>query len=122
MTTPIGIQRIERRLERFDGLIDMADYSNRPVDQIRAAFLSRALAAYCVKSLAGIDDAAAGQSVTDSFHDRGIDAIYFDARGSRLLVVGSKWSDCFGWNDAGIFIEGVTHLIAPDLASFQNNA
>jgi hypothetical protein len=118
---PIGIQRIERRLDKFNGLIDMADWSTRPRDQQRSAFLSRSLAAYCVKIIADIDDASAAASITDSFHDRGLDAIYFDAKLSRLLVVQSKWTDCIAWREAGEFVDGVRRLIAPDWKSFANN-
>jgi len=118
---PIGIQRIERRLDRFDGLIDMTDWDGRPKEQCRAAFLSRAVAAYAVMILGNASEEASGKSITDSFHDRGIDAIYFDARLSQLIVVQSKWSDCLAWKEAGEFVDGVKRLIAPNWASFSNN-
>ena len=121
MVKPIGIQRIEKRLERFEGLIDMSDWASRPSAQKQTAFYARALAAYCVRILADTDDDAAGKSVTDSFHDRGIDAIYFDMRLSRLLLVQSKWGDCIAWKDAGEFVDGVKRLIEPDWASFSKN-
>jgi len=47
--------------------------------------------------LAEIDDTTSGAAITDSFHDRGVDAIYFDARSSRLIVVQSKWGDSIPW-------------------------
>src|SRR4051812_12143988 len=113
MTTPvkpIGIQRIENRLDVFDGLIDMDDLASRP-QQKRAVFVSRALAAYTVKILGNTDYAAAGHSVTDTFHDRGIDAIFFDARLNRLLLVTSKWSDGISWKDCGEFCDGIRKLV-----------
>src|SRR5581483_4879002 len=103
MPKPIGKQRIEKRISAFDGLIDMSDYATRPDQHGRTAFLSRALAAYCVQMHFDTSAEAAARSITDSYHDRGIDAIYFDQRSSRLLLVQSKWSDCVAWKEAGEF-------------------
>src|SRR5436853_494233 len=104
---PLARQRIEKRLEAFRGLIDMSDWSTRPADQERVAFLSRALAAYCIQLLADttIPEIAA-KSVTDTYHDRGIDAVHYDPKSSRLFVVQSKWSDVIDWKDAGEFCDG----------------
>jgi len=118
--TPIGIQRIEKRLELLITHLDMDDYANRPT-QARSASLSRALAAYCIKVMAGTTDEIAAKSVTDSFHDRGIDAIYYDSVLSRLFLVQSKWSNNIGWKEAGEFITGIQKLINPDWPSFKNN-
>jgi hypothetical protein len=118
---PIGKQRIEARLNAFDGLIDMSDYENRPL-QRRTAFLSRALAAFCIKMLAQTDLATAAGSITDMFNDRGIDAIHYDTRESRLFIVQSKWSESIDWKASGEFVDGVRKLIAPSWESFANNA
>lgn len=118
--TPIGIQRIEKRLELIVPHLDMADYATRP-QQVRAASLSRALAAYCVKMLGETDDVTAAKSVTDTFHDRGIDAIYYDQKSSQLLLVQAKWSGGIAWKDAGEFVDGVKRLIVPDWDAFAKN-
>lgn len=118
---PLGISRIEKRLDAFDGLIDLTDMSTRPAHQQREMFLARALAAYTIKSIAGADPETAAKSVTDSFHDRGIDAIYFDPGSSRLFVVQSKWSKGIGWKEVGEFVDGVRRLISPDFESFAKN-
>lgn len=116
--TPIGILRIEKRLESFIPHLDMDDYAKRP-EQLRSASLSRALAAYCVKVIGNTTEEVAARSITDTFHDRGIDAIYFDAAESRLLIVQAKWAKGIGWSDAGEMIDGVRRLIAPDWEAFK---
>ncbi len=118
--TPIGIQRIERRLDTIIPHLDMTDYENRP-GQMRIASLSRALAAYCMKVIADITDSDAAASVTDRFHDRGIDAIYYDQQSSRLLLVQAKWSTGIGWKDAGEFVDGVGHLVNANWTAFEKN-
>ncbi len=118
--TPIGIKRIERRLDLIVPLLDMSDFENRPT-QLRIAALSRALAAYAIKIIGDTDDITAAASVTDRFNDRGIDAIYYEKKSSRLLVVQSKWSSGIDWKDAGEFIDGVRKLIAADWEAFSKN-
>lgn len=118
---PIGKQRIQKRLEQFQLLIDMSDWDGRPTDQIKAAFFSRALAAYFVQLLADVPPDIAAKSVTDSFHDRGIDAIHYDAKASRLLIVQAKWSDALGWKDAGEYCDGVRKVIEHEWVKFSNN-
>src|SRR3954447_17418290 len=95
---PIGIQRIEKRLDVIIPFLDMDDYKNRPT-QLRQASLSRALAAYCIKIIGCTHDKTAAASVTDRFQDRGIDAIYCDQKSSRLLLVQAKWSSGIEWKD-----------------------
>jgi hypothetical protein len=91
--TPLLITRIAGQLEkRFSGLIDMSDWESRPPADRKTAFLSRALAALCIKSISGCDAAGAGKAVTDGFGDNGLDAIYYDQNSDALLIVQSKWS------------------------------
>jgi hypothetical protein len=69
---PILITRISGQLDKqFNGLVDMSDWATRPSSDARACFLSRALAAQCIKSLAGTDPRTAAASVTDGYHDNG---------------------------------------------------
>lgn len=87
------LTRISGQLEkRFEGLIDMSDWDNRPLNDKRTAFLSRALAAICVKGTTSVDNKAAAQAVTDGYHDNGVDAICFDPNRDLLVIVQSKWS------------------------------
>jgi len=54
--------------------------------------LSRGLAAYTVAYVAGADPATAGSTLTDGYHDNGIDAIYFDKAENHLYLLQSKWN------------------------------
>ena len=53
--------------------------------------LSRALAAYALVGLCEMDDAAARGAITDGKNDGGIDALYFDRAGNRLIFVQAKF-------------------------------
>lgn len=118
--TPLGVQRIENRIETIIQHIDMDDHRNRP-KQFRQTGLSRALAAYCIKIIGHTDDVTAAKSVTDQFHDRGIDAIYFDPTSSQLLIVQSKWSSGINWVEAGEFMDGVRKIVTAQWSAFTTN-
>ena len=53
--------------------------------------LSRALAAYALVGQCEVDDAIAVGAITDGSDDGGIDALYFDRSGNRLVLVQSKF-------------------------------
>lgn len=53
--------------------------------------LSRALAAYALVGRCEIDDTTAVGAITDGSDDGGIDALYFDRTGNRLVLVQSKF-------------------------------
>lgn len=53
--------------------------------------LSRSLAAYALVGRCDIDDAAAVGAITDGSDDGGIDALYFDRVGGRLVFIQSKF-------------------------------
>jgi hypothetical protein len=53
--------------------------------------LSRALAAYALVGTCEIDDTTAAGAITDGSDDGGIDALYFDRAGNRLVLVQSKF-------------------------------
>ena len=53
--------------------------------------LSRALAAYALVGRCEIDDTTAAGAITDGSDDGGIDALYFDRTGNRLVLVQSKF-------------------------------
>ncbi len=53
--------------------------------------LSRALAAYTLVGMCAIDDTTAAAAITDGTNDGGIDALYFERAGNRLLLVQSKF-------------------------------
>ena len=57
--------------------------------------LSRALAADALVGRCEIDDTTAAGAITDGSDDGGIDALYFDRTGNRLVLVQSKFK-CTG--------------------------
>lgn len=67
---------------------DRAGWSEERHDLDR---LSRSLAAYALVGRCDIDDQAAVGAITDGSDDRGIDALYFDRVGGRLVFVQSKF-------------------------------
>jgi hypothetical protein len=110
------ITRIANVLEaQFTDLVDMSDCGNRPAEDRRIQFLSRAVAALCIKNLANTDAATAGASVTDGFHDGGLDAIYFDHKTDTLFLVQSKWSQLgnkpLDPDGVGAFVDGIRNLL-----------
>jgi hypothetical protein len=119
------LTRILGVLERqFDNRIDMSDWNGRPPDDAKSAFLSRAVAALCVKALAGIDADLAARSITDGFNDNGIDAIFFDQKKDILFIAQSKWSengskplDAEGSN---AFVAGARDLLAGKFDRFND--
>lgn len=60
-------------------------------DQHEIDRCSRALAAYALCGMCGLNDAAAAGALVDGGDDGGIDALHFDRSGQRLLVVQSKF-------------------------------
>lgn len=125
MDAPLTIQRLTHSLEKtFDGQIDMSDVVNEPMEQRRAKWLSRAVAAYAVMSLTGAEAAMAGASVTDCYHDQGIDAVYFSAPDNSLYLVQSKWhqsgSGSLALGEAHKFLDGVKAIIGGTYGGFDD--
>lgn len=118
------LTRIENILTaQFDGQIDMSDWVSRPATDSRKAFLSRALAALCIKKLANTDISTAAKSVTDGFGDNGIDAVCFDQKSDVLLLIQSKWSGdgsrSLDAGDSSAFAAGVRDLLAARFERFN---
>lgn len=110
----ITMIRINSKLdELFNEKIDMTDCieSNR-----KSTFYSRALAAISIMMQCGVDVEVASKSITDTYHDLGIDAIYCDAMQKKLVLVQSKWrtSGTGGISQEEIlsFIQGVKRIMS----------
>lgn len=119
------LNRIAHVLEKqFSGRIDMTDWRGRPETETRKAFLSRAVAALCIKNLANVGLNVAAESITDGFEDNGLDAIYFDQNNDVLFLVQSKWStDGTKPLDAeasGAMVNGVRDLLAARFERFND--
>jgi hypothetical protein len=89
------IAQIEESLRaRFFGIVQRIDRPGRETWEERQHDidrLSRALAAYAIVGCCEIDDVLASAAITDGSDDGGIDALYFDRAGSRLIFVQSKF-------------------------------
>lgn len=116
--TNINIIRIESKLcAMFDGKIDMSDLmGKKTADEIKKAFLSRALAATAIMYETGIDIDMAAKSITDGFQDIGIDAVYCNEKQKQLILVQSKWrADGNGGcsqNEVLTFVEGIKRIMS----------
>lgn len=109
----INMIRIETKVtETFSDKIDLTDCSEENKLNI---FRSRSIAALAVMMACGIDSEIAAKSITDGYHDLGIDAIYCDELQKKLVLVQSKWrNDGTGGisNDEILtFIEGIKRII-----------
>lgn len=121
----VTVNRIASVLERdFTGKIDMSDWVGRPEAEIHTAFLSRALAALCIKNLAAVDVDTAGACVTDGYDDGGIDAFYFDQSEDIIFFVQTKWSKDgstpLNGDGSTKFLEGVTNILSEKLDRFNH--
>lgn len=113
----LNLMRVQTKLdESFQNMIDLSDVNN-PEEQINK-FYTRALAAIAIVVRCGIDYDLAAKSITDGYHDMGIDAIYNDSVQKKLVLVQSKWrKDGLGsvsQEEAQTFVEGIKRVINLD--------
>lgn len=114
MPTNLRIIRIQQKLdEMFNEKIDLSDITN--IENISNEYYTRALAALTITMCCGIDTDVAAQSITDGYHDMGIDAVYNDVSQKKLFLIQSKWrKDGIGsisQEEANIFSQGIKRLI-----------
>src|SRR6266511_583263 len=102
-------------LARLKDHVDLSDCTTDDAEERQRLLLTRALAAYSISLLAGVEPAAAASAVVDGFGDNGIDAVYFDPTERKLYVVQSKWmANGFGspaLGDVQKFIAGFRDLL-----------
>jgi hypothetical protein len=90
----IHIQRLKNAMDKlFTAKVDMSDYDGKPEPETRKAFLSRALAAYCLYWRVPLDATLSASRITDGFDDNGIDSAYFDRDCKTLYLAQAKWID-----------------------------
>lgn len=119
MPSNLKLIRIQTKLdELFDSKIDLSDITN--TDERNNAFYSRSMAALAIVMSCGIDYDLAAQSITDGYHDMGIDAVYNDTSQKKLFLVQSKWrKDGIGGitqEEGNVFAEGVRRILNYDLS------
>ena len=106
----INITRIASKLdELFNEKIILSN------NEDKNTFYSRSVAALAVGIESGIDNSLAASSVTDGYHDGGIDSIYNDEAQKKLILVQSKWrsdgSGAITHEEILSFMEGVKRVI-----------
>ena len=111
--------RVQSKLdELFENKIDLSDASN---DEDREnKYYTRSIAALAIIMRCGIDYESAAQTVTDGYHDMGIDAVYNDTTQKKLILVQSKWrkdgNGGISQEEANTFVAGVKRLINFDFS------
>src|SRR5687767_3811078 len=95
MAIPEQVVQIEAALRArffpYVPKVEIAGRENWTDEQHDLDRLSRALSGYALVGLCGVDDALAAGAITDGKDDGGIDSLYFDRSGNRLLLVQSKF-------------------------------
>lgn len=110
------VNHIKQALDNlFTDKINLNDIKTTNVDDIKKQFYSRAFAAYSLHILASLSVDDAAKSITDSYDDNGIDAVYYDEQQNTIYLVQSKMIDeGNGEPDTGEmnkFAKGITDLI-----------
>jgi len=117
MGANLKMLRIQAKLdELYKGKIDLSDANNS--DDAQNKFYTRSIAALTIVMRCGIDYDVAAQSVTDGYHDMGIDAVFNDTTQKKLLLVQSKWrkegNGSISQEEASAFSEGIKRIINLD--------
>jgi len=109
--------------ERFVPYLPTLQKSDKQADEQAAKQLSRAFSAFALHKLFDLSPQDAAKAVVDDFHDKGLDAIYYDAKTETLYLLQTKLkeSEQFKQEDALPFCEGVRLLLKPDLSNFNQN-
>lgn len=109
--------RVQSKLdELFDNKIDLTDATNDEERQNK--YYTRAIAALAIVMQCGIDFDSAAKTITDGYHDIGIDAVYNDAVQKKLILVQSKWrkdgNGSVSQEEVNTFISGIKRVINLD--------
>lgn len=122
----IHLNQIKTRVESiFSTLIDITDLKHKPnSEELDDAKRSRSLAAYIIHHLTGCSREQAASAIVDGEDDNGIDAIYWDDKEFKLLLVQSKWiKNGTGEPDAkevGRFTKGIKDLLSMNFDRFND--
>ena len=112
--------------ENFRSIIDLSDVKKHSQVEQDNHFRTRALAAFVVKAMTGIDSGDAARTVTDGTADNGVDAIYIQREPPTLYLVQSKWHNdgkkTVDVGDVHKFISGVNDILNLEFSSFNSKA
>lgn len=106
--------RVQSKLdELFSSKIDIADATSD--EEKKNKYYSRSIAALAITMRCGIDFDSATQTITDGFHDMGIDAVYNDTSQKKLILVQSKWrktgNGSISQEESNAFMSGIKRII-----------
>jgi hypothetical protein len=112
----LSMIRVASRLEnQFDKIIDLSDIKTPSENGLPSEFYTRSIAALSVIMRCGVESEIAAKSVTDGYHDMGIDAVYDDNIQKKLIVVQSKWrgdgNGGISQDEANAFTEGIRRIL-----------
>ena len=95
--------------------------NNKTEDERKKKDFSRALSAFALSHLSGLNSEAAAREVVDDFEDCGIDAVHFCPIQKTLYIVQAKLKkgEEFQEAEAQKFAMGVRKLMASDFAAFN---
>lgn len=112
----IQVNRIAIKLKGL--FADKIDLSDVKEEDKEVSLLSRSLALYSIlmKTESSPEDVA--DSITDGFHDYGIDAVYCDDDQNVMYLIQSKWSSegnhSINQGDTSNFIQGISKILSND--------
>lgn len=109
--------RVQSKLdELFANKIDLTDATND--EERKNKYYTRAIAALAIVMRCGIDFDSAAKTITDGYHDMGIDAVYNDVAQKKLILVQSKWrkdgNGSVSQEEANTFVAGLKRIINLD--------
>ncbi|MFE6772981.1 AIPR family protein [Streptomyces fimicarius] len=91
---PLEVRQIRAALVReFVGLLDMGDITTGSTARRERVFLSRALAAKAVQTVADCTAEEAASAVVDGADDQGIDALFVSPATEEMWLIQAKWSE-----------------------------
>ncbi len=118
----IQVNRVAGKLkELFADKIDLSDVQEKDEE---ISFLSRSLALYGILMKTESSPEDITDSITDGFHDYGIDAVYCDDDQKVMYLVQSKWSSegkhSISQGDTSSFIQGMGKILSNDFDGFND--
>jgi len=121
--TQLKVKQIRQRLlQLFEPHLDLKDISTTDPER-ELKVLSRCLAALAVYLSSGCSEKEAAEAVWDGADDNGVDAAFFDAADSQVLLVQAKWIQKGSGEpeaaDIGTFTKGVKDAIEQDQTDFH---
>lgn len=119
----LRVRQIKKKLlSMFEQHLDLKDIGMTDGDR-EQKILSRCLAALSIYLQAGCSEREAAESVWDGADDNGIDAAYFDASDTRIILSQSKWINKGSGepeaSDIRTFVQGVRDVIEQDQTHFH---